>query len=65
VNAGFQRIAEEDPQRVRVVESAQAKSQTSRLIFEELADLFPWMREIIDEQPEYFAPLDARKVHKQ
>lgn len=65
VNAGFRRIAEEDPQRVRVVESAQAKSQTSRLIFEQLADLFPWMREIIDEQPEYFAPLDVRKVHKQ
>ena len=64
-NAGFRRIAEEDPQRVRVVESAQAKSQTSRLIFEELADLFPWMRELIDGQPEYFAPLDVRKVHKQ
>ena len=63
VNAGFARIAEEDPQRVRVVQSAQAKSQTSRLIFEQLADLFPWMRELIDGQPEYFAPLDKPKVH--
>ena len=63
VNAGFARIAEEDPQRVRVVQSAQAKSQTSRLIFEQLADLFLWMRELIDGQPEYFAPLDKPKVH--
>jgi len=64
VNAGFTRIAKEDPSRVRVVESAAAKSQTSKLIFEELSDLFPWMRELIDDKPEYFAPLDIRKAQK-
>ncbi len=42
VNAGFMRIASQNPERVRVVSSAGAKNQTARAIFTELKDVFGW-----------------------
>lgn len=45
VNEAFLKIAEADPRRVRVVVSADSKSVTSKAVFAELSDLFPWMTE--------------------
>lgn len=45
VAAGFLAIAEAEPERVRVVESGGKRSITAALIFQELSDLFPWMRD--------------------
>lgn len=58
VNEGFLRIAAADPQRVRVIESAARKSETSQAVFRELGDLFPWMREC---DSSFFARLDEPK----
>ena len=35
-----------------------------RLVFRELADLFPWMADVVDDPP-YFAPLDVRRPRPQ
>ena len=58
VNSAFLKMAEEDPQRIRVVESDELRSITSALVFQELTDLFPWMADasICDES--FFAVLD-------
>ena len=45
VNAAFFKLAEDDPKRVRLVVSDGAKAATARKVFNELADLFPWMAE--------------------
>lgn len=42
VNRAFIEIAEENPERVRVVSSAGPKPETARAIFKELADIFEW-----------------------
>lgn len=42
VNRAFQQIAEENPERVRVVSSAGPKHDTARAIFKEVADIFEW-----------------------
>ena len=49
---------------MRVVQSAARKSRTSELVFRELADLFPWMADVVDD-PSYFAPLDVRRPRPQ
>ncbi|MDR2587110.1 MAG: dTMP kinase [Coriobacteriales bacterium] len=38
---GFTRIAERDPERVRLVQSREHRAETAEAIFAELADLFP------------------------
>lgn len=60
VNAGFLQLAEEDPQRIRVVVSSEKKSDTARAVFEQLKDLFPWMQEALDDAA-FFAALDEPK----
>ena len=64
VNEGFLDIARVHADRVRVVQSAARKSRTSELVFRELADLFPWMADVVDD-PSYFAPLDVRRPRPQ
>lgn len=59
VNKAFMQIAQENPQRMRVVTSADKKSQTSKSIFAELQDLFPWMEQVIS-QNEFFSGLDVK-----
>ena len=58
VNEAFVRLAQDDPARIRVVESRDTKSATSRAVFSQLADLFPWMDEALRDEG-YFASLDA------
>ena len=64
VNEGFLVIARAHADRVRVVQSAARKSRTSELVFRELADLFPWMADVVDD-PSYFASLDVRRPRPQ
>lgn len=58
VAAGFLALAEEDPDRVRVVDSSNERSLTSAMIFHELSDLFAWMRDASVCCEEFFAVLD-------
>ncbi|MEI3230044.1 MAG: hypothetical protein V8S24_01595 [Gordonibacter pamelaeae] len=64
MNEGFLEIARAHADRVRVVQSAARKSRTSALVFRELADLFPWMADVVDD-PSFFAPLDVRRPRPQ
>ncbi len=64
VNEGFLAIARAHADRVRVVQSAARKSRTSELVFRELADLFPWMADVVDDPP-YFASLDVHRPRPQ
>ena len=59
VNAAFLKIADAEPDRVRVVVSADRKSVTAASVFSQLADLFPWMAEV--DAPAFFAGLDVRR----
>lgn len=59
VAAGFLSLAAELPERVRAVDSSGARSLTSAMIFHELSDLFPWMRNATLCSEEFFAVLDA------
>jgi len=43
VNRGYLTLAEENPDRIRVVVSDEGKATTARKVFAELSDLFPWM----------------------
>lgn len=43
VNRAFRCLAEEEPERIRVVCSDGTKAETLSKLFAELADLFPWM----------------------
>lgn len=45
VNDAFFSLAQREPERIRVVVSAQGKHQTARAIFSELVDIFPWMQD--------------------
>lgn len=58
VAAGFRAIAAEDPDRVRLIDSSGDRSTTSAMIFHELSDLFPWMRDSDICNEEFFAILD-------
>lgn len=62
VNAAFLAIAEEDPVRVRVVDSSGDRSMTAAVIFHELSDLFPWMRDFEVFNEEFFAELDDYRL---
>jgi len=60
VNKGFMDIAENDPERVRVVESGDLKSMTAAAIFAELSDIFTWMSDDRVVNEELFERLDIR-----
>ncbi len=59
VNEAFMQIADEEPDRVRVVISSGKKSETSQAIFAQLADLFPWMNDDEVRDPAFFEPLNT------
>ncbi len=60
VEQGFAEIAAREPGRVRIVESAALKSQTSRAVFKELADLFPWMEDPSHTRDGFFEKIDIK-----
>lgn len=60
VNRGYLALAEEDPQRMRLVVSDEPKAATARKVFSQLADLFPWMAEESCDEA-YFKELVARR----
>lgn len=57
VNRGFVQLAEEDPQRIRIVVSSDSKEATARKVFAELCDLFPWMADEAVLTDEFFKRL--------
>lgn len=61
VNEAFMEIARRDPERVRVVVSNGSKSSTAAAVFAELADLFPWMAQVVDDDPAFFERLDVKR----
>lgn len=61
VNQAFMEIARRDPERVRVVASDGLKSATAAAVFAELADLFPWMAELTENDPAFFERLDVKR----
>ena len=58
---GYAELAEEDPQRMRVVVSDEGKAATARKVFAELSDLFEWMNEEQYQSLEYFEQLVFRR----
>jgi dTMP kinase len=61
VNKGFDELALAYPDRIRVVVSADKKSQTARAIFDELSDIFPWMSDETCCSPKFFERLDVQR----
>lgn len=61
VNKAFMEIARRDPERVRVVASGGLKSATAEAVFAELADLFPWMTDLAQNDPAFFERLDVKR----
>ncbi|MBR3182115.1 MAG: dTMP kinase [Eggerthellaceae bacterium] len=61
VNMGYLSLAEEDPERIRVVISDEAKTVTARKVFNELSDLFPWMGDPSICTDEFFAGLAMKR----
>lgn len=61
VNQAFVDIANEDPARMRIVDSRGRKSDTAKMIFAALADLFPWMDEVLGQEA-YFTSLNSASV---
>lgn len=62
VTRAFEQLAEQEPERVRKVRSASKKSETSRAVFAELTDLFPWFEDLMADDS-VFAPLDVKRPH--
>lgn len=62
VNEAFLELAELEPDRIRVVMSADRKSATSKSVFSELQDLFPWMKEALADST-FFERLDVPRKH--
>ncbi|HIW76934.1 dTMP kinase [Gordonibacter sp.] len=60
VNEAFLELAEAHPERIRVVRSAEQKAKTAERVFRELADLFPWMNDVVDD-PAFFQQLNRRR----
>ena len=58
VRQAFAGLAQAEPQRVRTVHSADKKSDTSRKVFAELADLFPWFQDMLAD-PAAFNAVDG------
>jgi dTMP kinase len=57
VNSGFLTIAEENPERIRVVNSSGAKDNTARSIFMELRDIFGWTEDSFVWDHGFFDPI--------
>lgn len=57
VRHGFQELADQDPDRIRIVLSNESKEHTARKVFEALSDLFPWMADPSICTDEYFEDL--------
>lgn len=55
---GFRAVADEDPSRVRTIDSSGDRSVTSAMIFHELSDLFPWMGDATVCDEAFFSILD-------
>lgn len=62
VNAGFMRIASQNPERIRVVSSATEKNVTARAIFSELKDVFGWGEDSPVWNESFFAPILERNT---
>lgn len=58
VAAGFRAVAAEEPARVRVVNSGGTRSITAAMIFHEISDLFPWMRDASVCSEEFFDAIE-------
>ena len=61
VNAAFVKLAQVDPERVRLVVSDDTKAATARKVFTELGDLFPWMVDDAICTDEFFEELVRRR----
>lgn len=59
VREGFAAIAQAEPERVVVIDTATSRSIAAATIFQALSDLFPWMADAALCDEEYFAVLDA------
>lgn len=58
VNAGFMEMADREPERIRIVASAEKRSDTARAVFAELSDVFPWMGDPSVANEELFTRID-------
>lgn len=58
VNAGFVEIAASEPDRIRIVVSADRKSDTARKVFSELSDIFAWMADPAVADAAFFSKID-------
>ncbi len=63
VSAGFEIIAEENPERIAVVDSSHARSATAAAIFAALQGLFPWMEECLADET-FFSKMDRGHAHE-
>lgn len=61
VNIGYARLAEKDPDRIRVVVSNESKAITASKVFAQLSDLFPWMADASVCNDAYFAQLVSKR----
>lgn len=61
VNEAFYHLANRNPQRIRVVSSADRKSETARSVFMQVADLFPWIESDCLSVPDFFEQLDIKR----
>lgn len=60
VNCGFLEMQAANPERIRLVRSDGARSQTARQVFSQLQDLFPWMADKSECPDSLFQALDGR-----
>ena len=61
VNSAFLLLAQEDPQRIRLVVSDETKPVTASKVFAALGDLFEWMVDETVCTPEYFERLVLKR----
>ena len=63
VSDAFAKIAEAEPDRVRVIDASGLHSDTAKAIFFQLADLFPWLSEDAPWLSRMLATFDAQHDH--
>lgn len=61
VNQGFMEMQRQNPERIRMVVSDSLRSETSRKVFGQLSDLFPWMADEGECPDSLFRTLDERR----
>ena len=59
VNEGFLQLQRQHPERIRMVHSSEDRAETARGVFEQLADLFPCVAEVL-ETPQYFDAINRK-----